>query len=134
MEASIQAYAKKMLANFKDYEFFTGESMDPDGMVVLMNYREDGITPYMIFWKDGLREVSFSLGDGSICPQLTGVICFWSYRSRSKCHHALQKVIPVSGGLCTRQYRYYLCMEALVAVIHIHDHLRYRSPQSGPAV
>jgi hypothetical protein len=40
--------------------------MDPDGMVVLMNYREDGITPYMIFWKDGLREVSRSLSTAII--------------------------------------------------------------------
>lgn len=22
-----------------------------------MNYREDGVTPYMVFWKDGLKEV-----------------------------------------------------------------------------
>jgi hypothetical protein len=57
-ETGAAAFAKKMIGNFKDYEFFTGESMDPDGMVVMMNYREDGITPYMIFWKDGLREVS----------------------------------------------------------------------------
>jgi len=24
---------------------------------VLMNYREDGVTPYMVFWKDGVKEV-----------------------------------------------------------------------------
>lgn len=28
--------------------------MNPDGMVGLLDYREDGITPYMIFFKDGL--------------------------------------------------------------------------------
>lgn len=22
----------------------------------LLNYREDGVTPYLIFWRDGLRE------------------------------------------------------------------------------
>jgi hypothetical protein len=49
-------YVKKIIGNFKDYEFFTGESMDPDGMVVLLNYREDGTTPYLIFWKHGLKE------------------------------------------------------------------------------
>lgn len=48
--------AKKIFANFDDYETFVGESMDPDGMVVLLNYREDGVTPYMTFWKDGLKE------------------------------------------------------------------------------
>ncbi|KAF8261388.1 translationally controlled tumor protein [Lactarius quietus] len=56
-EKDAQAYAKKIIANFKDYEFFTGESMNPDGMVALLNYREDGVTPYITFWKDGLKEV-----------------------------------------------------------------------------
>jgi hypothetical protein len=26
------AFAKKIVANFKDYDFYIGESMDPDGM------------------------------------------------------------------------------------------------------
>jgi hypothetical protein len=26
------AYAKKIVGNFKDYDFYVGESMDPDGM------------------------------------------------------------------------------------------------------
>ncbi|KZT12455.1 translationally controlled tumor-associated [Laetiporus sulphureus 93-53] len=56
-EKGAQAFAKKIVANFKDYEFYTGESMNPDGMVALLNYREDGITPYFTFWKDGLKEV-----------------------------------------------------------------------------
>lgn len=50
------AFAKKIIGSFNDWEFFTGESMDPDGMVALLNYREDGVTPYLVFWKDGLRE------------------------------------------------------------------------------
>ncbi|TPX18547.1 uncharacterized protein E0L32_011585 [Thyridium curvatum] len=45
-----------LLPNFKDYEFYTGESMNPDGMVVLLNYREDGVTPYIMVWKHGLKE------------------------------------------------------------------------------
>ncbi|KAK7060600.1 hypothetical protein VNI00_001366 [Paramarasmius palmivorus] len=56
-EKGAQAYAKKVVANFKDFEFYTGESMNPDGMVALLNYREDGITPYFTFWKDGLKEI-----------------------------------------------------------------------------
>ncbi|EPY51562.1 translationally controlled tumor protein [Schizosaccharomyces cryophilus OY26] len=52
-------YVKKILANFNDYDFFIGESMDPDAMVVLMNYREDGMTPYMTFFKDGLDAEKF---------------------------------------------------------------------------
>jgi hypothetical protein len=56
-ESGAQAFAKKIVANFKDYEFYTGESMNPDGMVALLNYREDGVTPYFTFWKDGLKEI-----------------------------------------------------------------------------
>merc|ERR1712029_791859 len=51
------ASAEKIVANFKDYEFLTGESMNPDGMVVLLNYREDGTTPYVTVWKHGLTEM-----------------------------------------------------------------------------
>jgi len=55
-EKGAQAFAKKLVANFKDYEFYTGESMNPDGMVALLNYRPDGVTPFFTFWKDGLKE------------------------------------------------------------------------------
>ncbi|BGP29380.1 hypothetical protein JCM10296v2_001119 [Rhodotorula toruloides] len=56
-EKGAAGFAKKVLGSFNDWQFFTGESMNPDGMVALMNYREDGVTPYMVFWKDGLKEV-----------------------------------------------------------------------------
>jgi len=46
---------KKIVGNIKNYQFFTGETMNPDGMVGLLDYREDGITPYMLFFKDGLE-------------------------------------------------------------------------------
>ena len=54
---------------------YTGESMNPDGLVALLNYREDGVTregstilvsstsndlypvAYLTFWKDGLKEI-----------------------------------------------------------------------------
>lgn len=54
---------------------YIGESMKPEGMVALLNYREDGITrkgtpsscylalivctsvAYFTFWKDGLDEI-----------------------------------------------------------------------------
>ncbi|GAA5936950.1 Tma19p [Sporobolomyces koalae] len=55
-EKAAAAYAKKIVANFKDYQFYCGESMDPDGMVVLLNYREDGTTPYLTYFKDGMKE------------------------------------------------------------------------------
>jgi len=56
-EKGAQTFAKKVVANFKDYEFFIGESMDPEGMVLLLNYREDGVTPYLTIWRDGVKEV-----------------------------------------------------------------------------
>jgi hypothetical protein len=56
-EKGAAGFAKKIVANFKDYEFFTGESMNPDGMVVLLNYREDGVTPYVTVWKHGVTEM-----------------------------------------------------------------------------
>jgi hypothetical protein len=55
-EKGAQGFAKKLIANFKDYEFYTGESMLPEGMIALLNYREDGVTPYLTFWKHGLKE------------------------------------------------------------------------------
>jgi len=55
-EKNAQAFAKKIVADFKNFEFYTGESMNTDGMVALLNYREDGTTPYFVFWKDGLKE------------------------------------------------------------------------------
>lgn len=56
-ETKAGAFAKKVLGSFKDWEFYTGESMNPDGMVVLLNYREDGVTPYVVVWKHGLKEM-----------------------------------------------------------------------------
>ncbi|TID17997.1 putative translationally-controlled tumor protein [Venturia nashicola] len=56
-ETKAGAYAKKIIGNFKDYEFLIGEKMDPDGMVILLNYREDGVTPYVTVWKHGLTEM-----------------------------------------------------------------------------
>ncbi|KAI8799380.1 translationally controlled tumor protein [Cladochytrium replicatum] len=55
-QKSVQEAVKKILKNFKDYEFYVGETMDPNGMVALLNYREDGVTPYLTFFKDGLKE------------------------------------------------------------------------------
>ena len=55
-EKKAAEFAKKVVGKFNDWEFYTGESMNPDGMVALLNYREDGVTPYCVFWKDGLKE------------------------------------------------------------------------------
>ncbi|KAK8190179.1 microtubule/calcium-binding protein [Phyllosticta capitalensis] len=56
-ESKASGFAKKIIGNFKDYEFLVGESMDPDGMVILLNYREDGVTPFVTIWKHGVTEM-----------------------------------------------------------------------------
>lgn len=38
-ERGAAGYAKKIVANFKNFEFYTGESMSPEGMVALLDYR-----------------------------------------------------------------------------------------------
>jgi len=49
---------KEILSRFKDLQFFTGESMEVDGMVAIMEYRdiEDASVPVMMFFKHGLLE------------------------------------------------------------------------------
>jgi len=54
-----QEFVKKIIANFDQYEFYTGEQMDPEAMVALKYYSEDGLTPFFYFWKDGLREEKY---------------------------------------------------------------------------
>lgn len=55
-EAGMPVVMKKFLKNFDNWEFFTGESQSHDGMIALLDFREDGETPYMVFFKDGLIE------------------------------------------------------------------------------
>merc|ERR1739841_373554 len=54
----LKGYMKEVKQKMKDNgagddqvnEFQSGESMNPDGMVILLNYREDGMTPYVTIW------------------------------------------------------------------------------------
>jgi len=55
-KANAQGAVKKILGSFKDWEMFTGESMDPEGSLAYMNYREDGVTPYIWLFLDGLEQ------------------------------------------------------------------------------
>ncbi|MFD9724785.1 translationally-controlled tumor protein [Streptomyces sp. NPDC059072] len=54
-ERESAALAKEVLANFDDYRFYTGAGMNVDGMVALLNHRDGGTTPYLTFFKHGLR-------------------------------------------------------------------------------
>ena len=44
------------MGNFDDYDIYQGESMEEGSMYVLVNFREDGVTPYATVWKYGLEE------------------------------------------------------------------------------
>ena len=54
-----QAAMVHIMDTFKDWVFYTGESMNPEGGIVLGNYREDGITPYFWYFKHALIEEKF---------------------------------------------------------------------------
>lgn len=60
-KTNISKYMKDVLGRFKDLQFFTGESMDCDGMVALCEYRDiDGQqVPVFMFFKHGLIEEKF---------------------------------------------------------------------------
>jgi len=52
----VQKFVGEFFKNnkFNDIEFFTGESFNQDAMLVLQIWSEDGLTPYLYFYKDGL--------------------------------------------------------------------------------
>merc|ERR1712187_538103 len=55
---NISAAMKDLLGRFKDLQFFNGESMDPDAMICMVEYKEvDGSErPVLMFFKHGLEE------------------------------------------------------------------------------
>jgi hypothetical protein len=57
-KANINKVMKELLGRFKDLDFYCGESMDPDAMVLILDYKEvDGQEhPVIIAFKDGLEE------------------------------------------------------------------------------
>uniref|UniRef100_A0A2K6RD48 Translationally-controlled tumor protein n=1 Tax=Rhinopithecus roxellana TaxID=61622 RepID=A0A2K6RD48_RHIRO len=46
---------KHIPVNFKNYQFCIGENMNSDGMIALLDYHEDGVTPHTIFFRDDLE-------------------------------------------------------------------------------
>jgi len=55
-QSEAPAAAKKILGNWENYDIYQGESMEENGMYVLVDFREDGMTPYVTLWKWGLEE------------------------------------------------------------------------------
>ncbi|CAI7630979.1 unnamed protein product [Penicillium glandicola] len=48
---------KKILANWDNYDVLMGQSTDGEAMHVLIDFREDGVTPYATVWADGLKAI-----------------------------------------------------------------------------
>jgi len=60
-KTNINKVMKDILGRFKDLQFFTGENMDPDGIVVMIEYKDvDGVNmPVLYAFKHGLEEEKF---------------------------------------------------------------------------
>jgi len=58
-QTNMAKVAKEILSRFDEYRFYLGENMNIDGLVILEFYKEDGITPYFMYFKDGLNEVKY---------------------------------------------------------------------------
>jgi len=55
---NISGVMKELLGKFKELQFFTGESMDPDAMICMCEYKEVNgeERPVLMFFKHGLEE------------------------------------------------------------------------------
>ncbi len=52
-KAGAAEFMKTLLANFKEYDFYTGSSMDPEGAICIAYW--DGATPYFMFFSHALE-------------------------------------------------------------------------------
>jgi len=61
-KGNVNKVMKDILGRFKDLQFYTGESMDTEGMVGMLEYRDlegEGSVPVFMFFKHGLEEEKF---------------------------------------------------------------------------
>ena len=58
-EKGMQKWAMGVIKTFDEWKFYLSENMPDDGMIILMGYREDQMTPFFTFFKDGLEEEKF---------------------------------------------------------------------------
>merc|ERR1711992_81701 len=58
-KTNINKYMKDLLGKFKDLQFYTGESMDAEAMILMVEYRDVNgeERPIVMGFKHGLREV-----------------------------------------------------------------------------
>ena len=43
------------MANFSEFQFFSGKEMNPEGMVLLSRWEEGDVSPTFYVWKDGVN-------------------------------------------------------------------------------
>ena len=56
---NIDEYLLPLLVHYEDLEFYTGESKDPNGMILVVNYEQDGAgekVPFFAVFIEGLEE------------------------------------------------------------------------------
>lgn len=60
-KTNVNKASKELLTKFKDLQFFTGESMDCEGALAMVEYRDNNgeSVPYLYFFKHGLEEEKF---------------------------------------------------------------------------
>uniref|UniRef100_A0A336MAN5 Translationally-controlled tumor protein homolog n=1 Tax=Culicoides sonorensis TaxID=179676 RepID=A0A336MAN5_CULSO len=60
-KTNVNKVSKDILGKFKDLQFFTGESMDCEGAVAMVEYRDINgeSVPVLMFFKHGLEEEKF---------------------------------------------------------------------------
>lgn len=56
IKAGLGKQVKAIIGEFKDYQFFMGESASEEGMMIPVKYAEDGTTPKIYLFKHGLIE------------------------------------------------------------------------------
>ncbi|KAJ5167525.1 uncharacterized protein N7482_006306 [Penicillium canariense] len=56
-KAGAAGAVKKILGNYDNYDVLMGQKMDGDAMHVLIDFREDGVTPFATIWKHGVKEI-----------------------------------------------------------------------------
>ena len=54
-----QAFVKALVGDFSNYQFFMGEAMDQEAGLAYMFYKEDGVIPYIAYFKHGLKGEKF---------------------------------------------------------------------------
>mmetsp|Transcript_14675 Transcript_14675/g.25079 ORF Transcript_14675/g.25079 Transcript_14675/m.25079 type:complete len:168 (-) Transcript_14675:681-1184(-) len=55
VRAGAPGFIRKVLAKLHECQFFTGESKDHEAGLVILMYGDDGITPFLYYFLDGLK-------------------------------------------------------------------------------